>query len=206
MNAYRRHCRQQRGVGVDYGGGGSRIEVDLGHVSEYDPALLGLLMQKPAGTLPLFEVAAGDCLKSLLYSYQVAQEEEDGGDGVDESNDVHADSESMQPQDANANLGSMDQEHLSTMGEIQVLLTTSTNTPSNTLQPTDLRHITAQHMNQLLLCPGIVISAARIRSRAHKVRIRCTRCGDSRSLVTQSFSGVALPMVSDNVFFSQFFM
>ena len=227
LNTYRRHCRQNANFEQNSNehtttqtAAGSQshasIEIDLAHVSEYDSALLGLLLHRPANTLPLFEAAALDCLKSVLYSMHQSNERDN--EMEDDMNAAVADDSTAMGGEGRANgVGNtnngraMDEEHLNSMGEIQVLLcsnaggsssqsstyNTSSSGNSNSgmmLQPTDLRRITAKHMNQLLLCPGIVISAARIRSRAHRVRIRCTRCGDSRTLTTQSFTGVSLPM------------
>lgn len=221
LNTYRRHCRQNANFEhnsndhtTTHGGAGyshhACVEIDLSHISEYDSALLGLLLHRPATTLPLFEAAALDCLRSVLYALHQSSERDDI-----EDNEANASiNQNLNTNTSYVNTNALDDnEQLNSMGEIQVLLSSSgvsfgkSNSSSNTnstggngsstgmaLKPTDLRRITAKHMNQLLLCPGIVISAARIRSRAHRIRIRCTRCGDSRMLTTQSFTGASLPM------------
>lgn len=158
------------------------IEVDLAHVGEYDTALLGLLQTRPATVLPVFETAAADALKSFFGAQQQQQR-------------------NQQPQDMN----SMDVDTTPTaQGElpgytsIQILI-------KGNLKPTSLRSINASHMHKLLRCPGIVIQAARIHSRASRIRVRCSRCshtvmlGGSSSTNSKSnleggpFSTISIP-------------
>jgi len=207
MNAVRRHLREflrnyrintNRYIYRDklinaHRRGRRSIEVDLGHVSEYDTALLGLLLRRPADTLPVFEAAALDCLRTTLYTMR-------GTDGDADDNEQQQNQQNQQTDaqgtttihaahnqdDDNANTDNTNNDN--NPNSIQILLTGNTN-------PTDLRQITARHMNRLVQCPGIVISAARIRSRARLVRIRCTRCQDSRTLtIAGSYSGATLPL------------
>ena len=166
------------------------IEVDLGHVSEYDTALLGLLMRRPADTLPVFETAALDCLRTILYTMRSDDADVDV-EGLQQNDSQQNELNDLEnnPNNNNNNNNPTEQPNTNTTppSNLQILLT-------GTNSPLDLRQITAKHMNNLVQCPGIVISAARIRSRANLVRIRCTRCQDSRTLtITGSYSGAVLP-------------
>ena len=63
------------------------------------------------------------------------------------------------------------------------------------LTNTSLRSISARHMNQLLLIPGIVISTSRIQSRASKVVVQCTKCQHKLTLYPPGpFSNVTIPI------------
>ena len=64
------------------------------------------------------------------------------------------------------------------------------------LQSTPLRSIQSQHMNRLLRCPGIVISAAPVRNRAVLMQIRCHRCLDTQSLRANDDPYGSLPLPS----------
>ena len=124
------------------------VEVELCHVSEYDTALLGLLLQKPAQTLPVFEAAAGDCLRSLLYRSNGggSQEEDNGGEGEGDDGTVAGNG------DGNGNAEM--ERTLHEMGSIQILLSGSASSSSvgssisSSLQHTSLRCIASSHVNR----------------------------------------------------------
>ena len=180
------------------------LEVDIAHVGEYDTALLGLLLGQPAGILPSLELAAVDALKTLLFDMQreVAGREDDGGDGeggaAQGATQEGETAEGGNADGANANPGatSASGEALPTPADlaniststIQILL-------RGNLTSTPLRCIQSKHMNTLLRIPGIVISASRVRSRAHTIKVRCARCMDERIVqsTTGPFGGVAIP-------------
>jgi len=157
------------------------IEVDLAHVGEYDAALLGLLLSRPSFSLPIFELAAADALKTFFFDAR-------GGDR--EKNDENTGVENNLDNEGNpaaSNVPSME-ELSSYYSSIQILL-------KGNLKATSLRAITASHMNKLLRIPGIIIQAARIQNRAARVRIRCSRCSHSTSLTPADgpFSSVPVP-------------
>ena len=182
------------------------LEVDIAHVGEYDTALLGLLLGQPAGILPSLELAAVDALKTLLFDMQQRDAgREDDGDG-DGGGAGAAQGATQQDGEANAEGGAdganpggtsasgellptpADLAAIATSGTIQVLL-------RGNLTSTPLRNIQSKHMNTLLRIPGIVISASRVRSRAHTIHVRCSRCMDERVVhsTTGPFGGVAIP-------------
>lgn len=182
------------------------LEVDIAHVGEYDTALLGLLLGQPAGILPSLELAAVDALKTLLFDMQreVAGREDDSGDGENaaggaaqgatqegETAEGGADGNANNPGATSAAGEALptpaDLANIST-STIQILL-------RGNLTSTPLRCIQSKHMNTLLRIPGIVISASRVRSRAHTIKVRCARCMDERIVhsTTGPFGGVAIP-------------
>ena len=179
------------------------LDVDIAHVGEYDTALLGLLLGQPAGILPSLELAAVDALKTLLFDMQreVAGREDDGGDGegaAAQGATQEGETAEGSADGANANPGATsaageslptpaDLANIST-STIQILL-------RGNLTSTPLRCIQSKHMNTLLRIPGIVISASRVRSRAHTIKVRCARCMDERIVqsTTGPFGGVAIP-------------
>lgn len=76
---------------------------------------------------------------------------------------------------------------------IQVLFT-------GELIPTHIRDISAQDVNKLLLVPGIVINATRTRPKATVVRLRCSKCGGERDLVSATgFGNITLPRTCNNL-------
>jgi len=62
------------------------------------------------------------------------------------------------------------------------------------LHPVDLRKITSTHVNKLIKCPGIVISATRIRSKAMKLRMTCKDCFHmATTTITSPYGNTTLP-------------
>ena len=138
----------------------SYIHVDLAHVGEYDAALLGQLLSRPREALPVFEVAAADALKTLSYSNDATEATEDG---------MEDDEAPQTPSDEKKFKGN----------SVQILL-------RGNIAPTPLRSIQSRHMNHLLKCPGIIVSAARSRPRAMCLRVRCGKCLDVRTVFGNS--------------------
>ncbi|KAL3782344.1 hypothetical protein ACHAW5_003861 [Stephanodiscus triporus] len=167
------------------------VHVDLAHVGEYDPALLGQLLRRPADALPVMETAAADALRTLLYA--VVRRGSGGGgrgggaDDDDDDDDVVATGagDGVNPSSsAEAAAAAAAPPHRSYFGgeTVQVLL-------RGNLTPTPLRSIQSHHMNSLLKCPGIVTSCARVRPRAAALRIRCARCLDARTIYGNDVRG-----------------
>jgi DNA replication licensing factor MCM5 len=173
------------------GGGGSDwdpnqcyIYVDLAHVGEYDAALLGQLLRRPAEALPVMETAAADALRTLLYVHRrPGVNVGGGGDG-----DARTSGRGGGAGEAGADDGvggggggdaNLTPQQLFGGNSIQVLL-------RGNLAPTPLRSIQSHHMNSLLKCPGIITSCARVRPRAMALRIRCAKCLDSRTVFGNS--------------------
>ena len=158
---------------------GSKLDVDLAHVGEYDAALLGLLLSQPATVLPTFELAAEDALKSLLYDLRRQR-------GAD-MEDSDAPATSQYVTDAGQ---TQEQRNDNTIGitHIQIIL-------KGNLAPTPLRSIKSEHMNRLIKCPGIIISTSPPRSRATQLLVRCSRCLNTQiiSVTGGPFSSVTLP-------------
>lgn len=147
----------------------SYIHVDLAHVGEYDAALLSQLLSRPSEALPVFEVAAADALKTITRSKDLTEvnQEDDVMDG-EEGEDAAAPSSSSQAE-----------EKIFKGNSIQIQL-------RGNIAPTPLRSIQSRHMNHLLKCPGIVVSAARSRPRAMCLRVRCGKCLDVRTVFGNS--------------------
>ena len=72
------------GSGSDWDPNQCFIYVDLAHVGEYDAALLGQLLRRPAEALPVMETAAADALRTLLYVHRRAGAGGGGGGGGDD--------------------------------------------------------------------------------------------------------------------------
>ena len=151
---------------ADWNPNQSYIHVDLAHVGEYDAALLSQLLERSSEALPVFEVAAADALRTL--SYHLGRK-----DDLDEEQDRN-------PNDGD---GGGDERRQSSMiftgNSIQILL-------RGNLTPTPLRSIQSRHMNHLLKCPGIIVSAARSRPRAMCLKVRCGKCMDVRTVFGNS--------------------
>lgn len=145
----------------------------MAHLGEYDGSLLGYLRDQPAAVLPAFELAAGDALKTLLYDLRKENLDADGND--DDMID--------QPTVSNER-----RNQLGNSPSIQVLL-------KGNLGFTPLRSIKSEHVNRLIRCPGIVISAAPVRSRATQLVVRCPRCLDTQSLISTDgpFGSIVFP-------------
>ena len=158
------------GTSGDWNPNKSYIHVDLAHVGEYDAALLGQLLSRPAEALPVFEAAAADALKTL--SYRTRAEDATTADEMYEEGGDNDDEQQQQPSMAQ-------NEKLFTGNSIQILL-------RGNLTPTPLRSIQSRHMNNLLKCPGIIVSAARSRPRAMCLRVRCGKCMDVRTVFGNS--------------------
>ncbi len=149
------------------------LEVDVAHLSEYDGSLLGYLRDQPANILPTLELAATDALQTLLYDQRKQIEEgneendPETGDGDNPQNKTNTQEDRM---------------------IIQVLL-------KGNLALTQLRSIKSEHMNRLIKCPGIVISAQPVRCRAVKLVARCSRCLDTQTVLSTDgpFGTVQLP-------------
>jgi DNA replication licensing factor MCM5 len=160
---------------------GSKLEVDLAHVGEYDTALLGLLLNQPADVIPPLEHAAADALRTLLYDLQSAR----SGTNGDEGGDAIFTQEGDNPTADNAQDNPSSLEGVTS---IQILL-------KGNMAPTPLRSIKSEHMNRLLKCPGIVISTSPVRSRATQLLLRCSRCLHKTTVYATNgpFGSVQLP-------------
>lgn len=148
------------------------IQVDISHLGEFDTSLLDLLMRQPATAMPIFEAAAADALKSLILEQRQQNGENENFDNDDENL-------------ANGNPNNLEDFEGST---IQILL-------RGNLTPTPLRSIQSHHLNTLVRCTGIVISASRVRSRATKIHLRCSRCQHATTVHASvgPFGSVPLP-------------
>jgi len=155
------------------------IEVDIAHLGEYDTILLDLLLRQPAVILPSCELAAVDALETLLYEKKLQgvrsnlERDDDGrttGEDIQTMND-------KRPGDG-----------ILKGTTIQILL-------RGNLAPTGLREIQSNHMNTLVRCTGIVISASRVRSRATSIQLRCSRCQHTEMVHSTSgpFGSITLP-------------
>mmetsp|Transcript_5928 Transcript_5928/g.8976 ORF Transcript_5928/g.8976 Transcript_5928/m.8976 type:complete len:821 (+) Transcript_5928:131-2593(+) len=155
------------------------LEVDVAHLGEYDGSLLGYLREQPATILPTLELAASDALDTLLYDLR---KENTSGDNVDPDND-------------GANDHQMEDNHSKNNDHrmaIQLLL-------KGNLAMTPLRSIKSEHVNRLIRCPGIVISASPVRSRGIRLIVRCSRCSDQQTVMATDgpFGTVTLPTRCD---------
>jgi len=147
------------------------LEVDVAHLGEYDGSLLGYLRESPSTILPELEVAAGAALDSLLYDLRgssttsgMTQNDEFGNE--DREGNVENGNNSERTRSGTGKKPSSD-------WSIQILL-------KGNLAVTPLRQIQSQHINRLIKCPGIVISATPVQVRGVKLCIRCNRCMDTQ--------------------------
>jgi DNA replication licensing factor MCM5 len=166
------------------------VQVDLAHVGEYDAALLDLLLRQPATVMPPFETAALDALKTLLYEKNQQDNNDDFNMNTPQNPEQGAtqDMENNDP-NTNANNSQSNLQDSSFHGsKIQILL-------KGNLSPTPLRKIQSVHLNTLVRCTGIVISASKVRSRATTVHLRCSRCQHETTVHATSgpFGAILLP-------------
>lgn len=171
------------------------IQVDLAHVGEYDAALLDLLLRQPALVMPPLEAAASEALNSLLTEKNRQLQQQNGMDNnsLDYDNMEQGATQDMGMNDnnnndmnaSNANRQIQPSFHNSA---IQILL-------KGNLTPTPLRSIQSMHLNTLVRCTGIVISASKVRSRATTVNLRCSRCQHETTVHATSgpFGSILLP-------------
>ncbi|KAL7544282.1 hypothetical protein ACHAWF_007666 [Thalassiosira exigua] len=161
------------------------VHVDLAHVGEYDAALLGQLLHRPAEALPVMEAAAADALRTLLY--RVRRDGPGGGAGAGAGggdDDVEGGEGGEGEGGAGGGGGGPPPRRLFGGSSIQILL-------RGNLAPTPLRSVQSRHVNALLKCPGIVTSCARVKPRAVALRIRCSKCLDARTVFGDSSVGGA---------------
>ena len=75
--------------------------------------------------------------------------------------------------------------------EVQVLLTTDQ-------EPLSIRELTAEHVSQLVVVPGIVTSAARTRAKATSLTVQCRDCKNTKRIPCKpGMGGVILPRTCD---------
>jgi len=75
--------------------------------------------------------------------------------------------------------------------EVQVMLTTDQ-------EPLSIRDLTAEHVSQLVVVPGIVTSAAKTRAKAASLPIQCKDCKNTKIIACKpGMGGVILPRTCD---------
>lgn len=163
------------------------LEIDVAHLGEYDPSLLGYLRESPSTILPELEIASGHALDTLLYDLKqsttntgtATQGDEDNNDN---NNNNNGDGNNNNNNNSNSNSSA------TTDWSIQILL-------KGNLATTPLRQIQSQHIHKLIKCPGIVISATPVQCRAVKLVVRCNRCMDTQTVasVDGPYGSVPLP-------------
>lgn len=166
------------------------ITVDLAHVGEYDTALLDLLLRQPANVMPPLETAAREALQTLLYENQ-QQNADAGNGGMNDDAPLPEQGATQEMAGGGPNDENDRSDAASTFygkNKIQVLL-------KGNLTPTPLRNIQSMHLNTLVRCTGIVISASKVRSRATTVQLRCSRCQHETIVHATSgpFGSILLP-------------
>lgn len=154
------------------------IEVNLGHLGEYDAALLGYLLHQPALLIPSLESAAKAALDTLLYDLRATQNTTNN-DEAEETNNV------VENQGDSNNTSEVDIIQILWVGQIKA---------------TPLRKIQSEHIGRLLSCPGIVISASPVRNKAVRLLVRCSRCNDEQIVTTnhEPFGNIPLPATCKN--------
>mmetsp|Transcript_14835 Transcript_14835/g.16671 ORF Transcript_14835/g.16671 Transcript_14835/m.16671 type:complete len:904 (-) Transcript_14835:157-2868(-) len=165
------------------------LGVDIAHLGEYDPSLLGYLRDSPSIILPELETAAGHALDTLLYDLK--QSSSSSSQGVSQNNNDNEndnDDEDNNNNDNN-NVDSSSSSASTSNWSIQLLL------QGDNYAVTPLRQIQSQHIHTLIKCPGIVISATPIQCRAVKLVVRCNRCMDTQVVesVDGPYGSVPLP-------------
>jgi DNA replicative helicase MCM subunit Mcm2 (Cdc46/Mcm family) len=191
----------------------AKIEIDMSHIGEYDPTLLGYVLNFPSKTIPCFESGTVDALRSILYETNTksnnrrqlsnTNSQRSGGDETMNDNDAGGaggtnttDGAAAGGTDTNATVlddTAIDQDALLLLRglEIQVLL-------KGNMKPTALRSIKSEHMNKLVRCPGIVISNSPVKTRAVKLAVRCPKCNDTRTVMGDVDGAIRLPRVCAN--------
>jgi DNA replication licensing factor MCM5 len=166
LRMHRRLTNEEGDNSVNASNNSAVLEVDVAHLGEYDGSLLGYLREQPATILPALEQAASDALDTLLYDLRKEKNPEDDEE-TEEANNTKKNEERM---------------------AIQVLL-------KGNLAMTPLRSIKSEHINRLIRCPGIVISASPVRSRGIQLVVRCSRCSDEQTVMATDgpFGTVTLP-------------
>ncbi|VEU44747.1 unnamed protein product [Pseudo-nitzschia multistriata] len=165
------------------------LEIDVAHLGEYDGSLLGYLRESPSAILPELEVAAGKALDSLLYDLRESSSTSHGNtQNEDDDLDNDEGNRSEANENGNNNRTNNNDGRASSEWSIQILL-------KGNLTSTPLRQIQSQHINRLIKCPGIVISATPIQVRAVKLTVRCNRCMDTHSISATEgpYGNVPLP-------------
>eukprot|EP00898_Chlorokybus_atmophyticus_P006175 jgi/Chlat1/6559/Chrsp45S05928 len=75
--------------------------------------------------------------------------------------------------------------------EVQVFLTSNAN-------PLSIRQLKAEHISQLIMVPGIVIGATRVKAKASTVTLTCRNCKSNRVLHCKpGIAGVVIPRTCD---------
>jgi DNA replication licensing factor MCM5 len=168
-------------------GGNAMLDIDISHLGEYDVSLLGQLRDHPAAILPELEKAASDALDTLLYDLRTEGQRQH----TDETRTNIYEDEidrtfSVNPRNNNF------PDNPSWL--IQILL-------KGNLAMTPLRSIQSSHINKLIQCPGIVISATPIQVRAVQLTIRCHRCYDTLTVLATEgpYGSVPLPSKCQSV-------
>ena len=142
------------------------IELDLSHLREYDAALMDYVLSQPNTVLPFMELACIDALQTLLL------------DNTSTTTTTATTDDPVLPED----------QQQQQQQPVQLLIRGNTSV-------TPLRSIQSQHMNQLVKVRGIVISAAKVRSRATKVALACTKCAHRTYVKSNQnfFANIPLP-------------
>jgi len=171
------------------------ISVDLAHVGEYDTTLLDLILRQPALVMPTFESAAADALKSIINSNSRQQELDNANDDTNNNDNNNNEESTQDPQDPETNVNPETNNATKNNNAnefqgstIQILL-------RGNLTTTPVRSIQSHHLNTLVKCTGIVISASKVRSRATHLAVRCSRCQHSLSVPSTSgpYGSIPLP-------------
>lgn len=158
------------------------LEIDVSHLGEYDVSLLGQIREHPAAILPELEKAASDALDTLLYDLRTEGQQQQ--QHIDETRNID-DEEEIVPTVTKNQRRKTFSDHPSWL--IQVLL-------KGNLAMTPLRSIQSSHINKLIQCPGIVISATPIQVRAVQLTIRCHRCYHTRTVLATEGPYGAVPL------------
>ena len=169
------------------------LEIDVAHLGEYDPSMLGYLRDIPSTILPAMEKAASDALDSLLYDLKSQQQNNNQDDDDDDNADMNLYGGAINDENNNGdgnraanNQQQQQNDHPTWL--IQILL-------KGNLAMTPLRSIQSRHINKLIQCPGIVISATPVQVRAVQLTVRCNRCLDTQTVLATEgpYGSVPLP-------------
>jgi DNA replication licensing factor MCM5 len=163
----------------------SKLEIDIQHLGEYDPEMLGLLRNAPTTYIPAMELAAMDALKTLIYEQQQQQQLYLNTEDLMESQS-NKDDPTQTINNSQKSSNDLELELAST--KIQLLF-------CGKLAVTPLRKIQSEHMNKLIQCHGIVISTSPVKSRATHLALRCSRCLHEHSMAVLGgpYAGATLP-------------
>lgn len=147
------------------------LTVQLAHVHAFSNELAQSLVDQPSMMLPLFEKAARECARRIVYG------------STQEQTNTNMDTDTM----AEPVTISEAEAISSALPEIQVVLKSDSN-------PLSIRDLEAKFISKLVRVPGIVIGASTPSSKGTHLQLMCRSCRHLHRIdVGGGFSGLQMP-------------